>query len=115
MLIRSSIAVINCAAAFVLLGAVYGQSERGGPAFDVASVKLLPPPISGRVMTGGGPGTSDPGRLTRSNVTLGSILTEAFRTQGNLVVGQFEIDPLPEISSRDSPTGCSPNAMKLSP
>jgi len=39
-------------------------------------------------MSGGGPGTSDPGRLTRSNVTMGSILVQAFLMQGNLIAGK---------------------------
>jgi uncharacterized protein (TIGR03435 family) len=67
--------------------ALWGQAERSAPAFEVASVKRLPPPISGRVMTGGGPGTPDPNRLTRSNVTLGSVIMEAFAVQGRLIAG----------------------------
>jgi len=71
----------------VLAVAACGQSVQLAPTFEVASVKLLPPPISGSVMTGGGPGTSDPIRLTRSNVTLASILVEAFQIQGRLITG----------------------------
>lgn len=61
--------------------------QGSSPAFDVASVKLLPPPVSGSVSSSGGPGTTDPGRLTRSNVTLASILVQAFQTQGHLITG----------------------------
>lgn len=54
--------------------------------FDVASVKILPRP-SPSVSTGGGPGTSDPGRFVRSNITLTSLLVEAFHIQGHAIAG----------------------------
>jgi uncharacterized protein (TIGR03435 family) len=51
---------------------LYGQSDQASKSFE---------------STGGGPGTSDPGRWWRSNVTLLSLLVEAFHIQGHAVVG----------------------------
>jgi uncharacterized protein (TIGR03435 family) len=65
---------------------LYGQSAQAPKSFDVASVKILPRQ-SLTVSTGGGPGTSDPGRWVRSNVTLSSLLVEAFQIQGHAIVG----------------------------
>jgi hypothetical protein len=67
------------------LGVTLGQSERG-PAFEVASVRLSPPPAPGaRVFYGpprGGPGTSDPERITWSAASLLSMLMAAYDMQG---------------------------------
>jgi uncharacterized protein (TIGR03435 family) len=61
-------------------------SAKEGKSFEVASVKrLVEPSVS--VSTGGGPGTPDPGRWWRSNVTLASLLVEAFHVQGHAIVG----------------------------
>jgi uncharacterized protein (TIGR03435 family) len=65
---------------------LYAQSGQGSKSFEVASVKRLPQP-SASVRTGGGPGTSDPGRWWRSNVTLASLLVEAFRIEGHAIIG----------------------------
>ena len=65
---------------------LYGQSDQAPKSFDVASVKILSPP-SPSVSTGGGPGTSDPGRWWRSNVSMASLLVQAFQTQGHAIVG----------------------------
>jgi uncharacterized protein (TIGR03435 family) len=65
---------------------LYGQSDQASKSFDAASVKrLLQPGVS--VNTGGGPGTSDPGRWWRSNVTMASLLVQAFQIQGYAIVG----------------------------
>src|SRR5215475_13793801 len=65
---------------------LYGQSDQASKSFDVASVKLLSLP-SPSVSTGGGPGTSDPGRWWRSNVTMASLMVQAFQIQGHAIVG----------------------------
>lgn len=72
----------------ILVGAarLYGQSAQASKSFEVASAKRLLQP-SATVSTAGGPGTSDPGRWVRSNVTLLSLLTEAFQIQGHAIVG----------------------------
>ena len=64
----------------------YGQSDPASKSFEVASVKRLLQP-SPSVSTGGGPGTADPGRWWRSNVTLASLLVEAFHIQGHSIAG----------------------------
>ena len=65
---------------------MHAASEQAAKSFEVASVKQLLEP-SERVSTGGGPGTTDPGRWWRSNVTLASILVQAFHVQGHTLVG----------------------------
>jgi uncharacterized protein (TIGR03435 family) len=59
-----------------LVGGAFARAQ----SFDVASVK--PHPQSGdgsiRVTMGGGPGTSDPGRLNYENVSLKAVLGKAF-------------------------------------
>jgi hypothetical protein len=48
--------------------------------FDVASVKLAPPPSSGLILQGcrGGPGSSDPGLWTCTNSTLKQLILNNF-------------------------------------
>jgi uncharacterized protein (TIGR03435 family) len=65
---------------------LYGQSDQASKSFEVASVKRLLQPNPG-TSTGGGPGTSDPSRWWRSNVTMASLLVEAFQIQGFAIVG----------------------------
>ena len=124
MLSPSRLAAIASAAAIFIFGAVYARSERQLPSFDAASVKLLPPPISYSVHSGGGPGTSDPGRVTRSNVTLGSILVEAFRMPGNLITGmpgwmpseRYEIIAVvPHGAARDAESAPATDSSPWSP
>jgi uncharacterized protein (TIGR03435 family) len=61
------------------------QSDPPLKSFEVASVKLLPQPAPG-TSSGGGPGTSDPGRWWRSNVTMASLFVQAFHIQGHAIV-----------------------------
>lgn len=64
----------------------YAQSDPASKSFGVASVKrLLQPSVSNS--SGGGPGTSDPGRWWRFNVTMASLLVQAFHIQGHAIVG----------------------------
>jgi uncharacterized protein (TIGR03435 family) len=87
---------------------LYGQSDAASKSFDVASVKRLVQPGQGS-SSGGGPGTSDPGRWWRSNVTLSSLLVQAFRIQGYAIVGpdwlrstRYEIEAkVPARANRD--------------
>jgi uncharacterized protein (TIGR03435 family) len=63
------LAIVACLAARV----VFAQS------FDVASVKPAHPPDgTGRFTMNGGPGTSDPGRLSYTNIPLKRVLLSAF-------------------------------------
>ena len=85
-----------------------GQSDRTAKSFEVASVKRLSQPGSS-TSTGGGPGTSDPGRWWRSNVTLLSLLVQAFRSQSHAIVApdwlsstRYEIEAkVPAGANRD--------------
>ena len=61
-------------------------SAKESKSFEVASVKRLLEP-SDSTSTGGGPGTSDPGRFWRFNVTMASLLVQAFQIQGHAIVG----------------------------
>src|SRR5690242_14652366 len=74
IVLRPFVAGMFCAAA------VWGQRT-----FDVVSVRYLPPPSGSRVSTGGGPGTSEPERWFRSNVSLKSLLVNAFEVQGRMI------------------------------
>lgn len=65
---------------------VFAATLLSGQSFDIASVKRLPQPADG-TSSGGGPGTQDPGRWWRYNVTLGSLLVQAFPIQGHAIVG----------------------------
>jgi uncharacterized protein (TIGR03435 family) len=56
-------------------GAAWGQPADTLPSFEVASIKLSPPP-SGQVTRIGCP--SDPGRIVCTNVTVGSLVTRAY-------------------------------------
>jgi uncharacterized protein (TIGR03435 family) len=73
-------------AALPLATQLFGQPDLASKSFEVASVKRLLEPSASR-SSGGGPGTSDPGRWWRSNVTLASLLTEAFHIQAYAIVG----------------------------
>ena len=51
------------------------------PAFEVASVKILPSQ-TGRGSMRGGPGTADPGRISFTNVTLYNVILRAYDLKG---------------------------------
>src|SRR5213080_713725 len=72
------------------VGVVAIRAQSAAPkerkSFEVASVKRLLQPSSS-TSTGGGPGSSDPGRWWRSNVTMASLLVQAFHIQGHAIVG----------------------------
>lgn len=60
-----------------------------GPAFDAASVRLADETtVSG---ARGGPGTSDPGRITYGHVGLIALLAKAYGVQGDQIVGPAAI------------------------
>jgi uncharacterized protein (TIGR03435 family) len=57
----------------------------GAQTFDAASVKPAAP--QSRFAMRGGPGTSDPGRITYSNVTLKALLTKAYGVERYQIAG----------------------------
>lgn len=77
----------------VFAGAAFGQATEN-LTFDVASVKPAAPPEPGRMIigTGGGPGTSDPGRITSSNVRLKDLIVTAFDVKVYQVSGPSWLD-----------------------
>jgi len=58
-----------------------------GQSFEVASVKPAGPPAVGQKFKSGGPGTSEPGRVTFTGVPLSSLLAEAYDVWQDQVIG----------------------------
>jgi uncharacterized protein (TIGR03435 family) len=90
--------MIAAAGIIAVAGFANAQTKRPRPAFDAASVKLLPKSESG-VPSGrrmvGGPGTASPGRITYTSTNLGYLLRRAwglpdFRMVGPSWMGGFE-------------------------
>jgi uncharacterized protein (TIGR03435 family) len=86
---------------FVALGqTAFGQAPKAERlTFDVASIKPFtpqPPGPGGRgglfITGGGGPGTADPGRITRSGSTLRDLLTTAYDVKRYQVTGPSWMD-----------------------
>jgi len=69
--------------------AAFAQSTGTLPSFEVASVKPAAPITDGRirVMMRGGPGTPDPGQITYTNVTVKSLMTNAYNVKGYQISG----------------------------
>jgi len=78
--------LLTLATAGVGLPAFGQETTKEIKSFEVASVKRLLQPNPG-TNSGGGPGTSDPGRFWRSNVSMASLLVQAFQIQGRAIVG----------------------------
>jgi uncharacterized protein (TIGR03435 family) len=75
--------VVFCRAALIVIFAIsFAQAQPGGDSssFEVVSIKPPALPNGGPFYIGirGGPGTSDPGRMTFSHVTLARLVTQAF-------------------------------------
>jgi uncharacterized protein (TIGR03435 family) len=74
--------------------AALAQTAENSPAFEVASVKPAAP-ITGntiRVMMRGGPGSSDPGQITYTNVPLKSVLMNAYGVKDFQISGPGWLD-----------------------
>ena len=74
--------------------AALAQTAENSPAFEVASVKPAAP-ITGntiRVMMRGGPGSSDPGQITYTNVSLKSVLMNAYGVKDFQISGPGWLD-----------------------
>jgi uncharacterized protein (TIGR03435 family) len=72
-----------------MAGGALGQTDAPAPAFEVASVKVSAPLPSGVMMfrMGGGPDTSDPGRITYSGVNLKTLVARAYGVKDYQVEG----------------------------
>lgn len=66
-----------------------GQSAAPPPVFEVASIKPALPQAPGRVSTRM---SSDPGRLTYTNVSLSDVIGQAYRVQHNQISGPAWLD-----------------------
>src|SRR5271157_230386 len=74
--------------------AAFAQAAEDSPSFEVASVKPAAP-ITGnaiRVMMRGGPGSPDPGQITYTNVTVKSVLMNAYGVKGFQISGPDWLD-----------------------
>ncbi len=78
----------------VMASGALGQTEAPAPAFEVASVKVSAPTPSGMMMIrmGGGPDSTDPGRITYTGVTLKSLVARAYGVKEYQVEGPQWLD-----------------------
>jgi uncharacterized protein (TIGR03435 family) len=67
----------------------FAQTEAPAPEFEAASVKVSPPPQNGVMMfrMGGGPDSSDPGRITYTGVNLKDLVARAYGVKEYQVEG----------------------------
>ncbi len=76
------------------IGAAASQTATmDGIRFEVASVKPAPS-ASGRFTMNGGPGTSDPGRISYTNIMLRRVLLSAFEVRNYQLLGPDWLDTL---------------------
>ncbi len=63
-----------------IAGLAIGQTDASGPAFEAASVRVSAPLPNGVMMfrIGGGPDSTDPGRITYTGVTLKALVARAY-------------------------------------
>ena len=86
------------AASAIVACAAYGQTPGRPTTFEVASIKPPAPPSKGdvngviRMGAQGGPGTSDPGRISYSLVSLRALLAQAFGMKNHQVSGPDWLD-----------------------
>jgi uncharacterized protein (TIGR03435 family) len=78
--------------AIVLAGLLWAVSAFG-QSFEAASVKPADPKLSGRIIPpSGGPGTSDPNRVTFTNAVLKSVLARAYDVRTYQIEGPAWLD-----------------------
>jgi uncharacterized protein (TIGR03435 family) len=72
----------------------FGQTAAAPPSFEVASVKVSAPPPAGVMVInlGGGPGSSDPGRITYQGATLRMLIARAYNVKEYQVEGPQWLD-----------------------
>jgi uncharacterized protein (TIGR03435 family) len=67
--------------------AAQGTGASAVPEFDVASLKAVSAAENGPSKISGGPGTSDPGRVSYSRVTLATLIARAYGVADDQVIG----------------------------
>jgi len=74
--------------------AAFAQTGTPLPEFEAASVKVSAPPANGMIMVrmGGGPDSSDPGRVTYTGVTLKTLAARAYGVKEFQVEGPAWLD-----------------------
>jgi uncharacterized protein (TIGR03435 family) len=95
--------------------AANGQPEPQRPEFEIASVKVSPPAISGmiRVWANGGPGTKDPTLFTCENFSLSNLITMAYGIEHYRLSGPDWLQAsMFDISAR-VPKGATRDQFKL--
>jgi len=110
------LAVTSCAA--------FAQTTAATPSFEVATIKPAAPPASSmgagggmkfaiRMGAQGGPGTSDPGQITYSNLPMRSLLVNAYGVKSYQVSGPTWIDTERFDIVAKVPKGASKDDVKL--
>jgi uncharacterized protein (TIGR03435 family) len=87
-------AIIGAGLVIFTSWAAFAQTAENSPAFEVASVKPAAPITGNRIMVmmRGGPGSPDPGQITYTNVTLKSVLMQAYGVKGFQISGPNWLD-----------------------
>src|SRR5215469_14364213 len=97
----------------VLLYVLFGVSGLA-QTFDVASMKLHPPGPEGAATTQtGGPGTSDPSRLTITNRTLHRLLIESYDLVGYQLQDPPELDQIRYDVAAKIPPGATAQDVRV--
>jgi uncharacterized protein (TIGR03435 family) len=75
-------------------GGAFGQTAEASSSFEVASVKVSAPPPAGVMVInlGGGPGSTDPGRISYQGITLRSLVARAYSVKEYQVEGPQWLD-----------------------
>jgi uncharacterized protein (TIGR03435 family) len=100
--------------ALLILNMSWAQTTNA-PAFEVASIKLSPPPEAGRMRMGciGGPGSSDPGRITCTHVNTANLITMVYGVDRYQVPGLSLADPNKFEIAAKVPEGATKEDVKL--
>jgi uncharacterized protein (TIGR03435 family) len=94
-------------------GLALGQAADPRLTFEVASVKPAAPQPNGRTGTRGGPGTSDPGRIAYTNVTLKLVLNLAYDVQSDQISGPAWLDSARYDITATLPPGAGKEQFKV--
>lgn len=98
-------------AAFVIGGS--GRSQTTAKTqFEVASFKPVPAGTATKRLSGG-PGTSDPGRITWPSATLSQLLTKAFDITADQISGPAWIDTERYATTAIVPQGATPEEFQV--
>ena len=103
-----------CAAALAG-GSALAQGAGDQMTFEVVSIKTAAPMPAGKMMIGmrGGPGTADPGHLTYTNVSVKSIVVNAFGVKSYQVSGPDWMDSVRFDLVAKVPQGATKDDVKI--